>query len=86
MNGRVPSTGALGIFFLVLGGLLLILPPGVAGQDPVRSVGFEAEVYPIFEKACHDCHGSKVQRAAKANSLASSRSGIRCSLLLTPIP
>ena len=63
MSGRVASTGAPGTFFHVLGGLLLILPPGMAGQDPVRSVGFEAEVYPIFEKACHDCHGSKVQRA-----------------------
>ncbi len=47
----------------MLGGLLLMLPAGVSGQDPVRSAGFEADIYPIFEKACTDCHGPKVQRA-----------------------
>ena len=41
----------------------MIFPRGVAGQDPGRSVGFEAEIYPIFERTCHDCHGSKVQKA-----------------------
>ena len=63
MIGRTVLRSGCGLFFLILGGLLLILPPGVAGQDPVRSVGFESEIYPIFENTCHDCHGPKVQRA-----------------------
>ena len=42
---------------------MLLLPGGAAGQDPVRSAGFEADIYPIFKKVCNDCHGPKVQRA-----------------------
>ena len=48
---------------MVLGGLSLLLSGGAAGQDPVRSASFEADIYPIFESTCNDCHGPKVQRA-----------------------
>ena len=40
-----------------------MLSGGVTGQDPIPTAGFEADIYPIFEKACNDCHGPKVQRA-----------------------
>ena len=67
--------------------LVLILNPGVsqaAGPGslaiPPRTIDFAADVYPIFERSCHSCHGSQQQLGglrldSRESALAGGQSG-----------
>jgi len=82
-----------GVFHFVP--LLLFLNLGVghavepaAPTGSAATVDFAADIYPIFERSCHSCHGSqqqlgKLRLDSRELALASGQSG---KLILPPIP
>ena len=58
--------GKISLRFLLLGLLVVLLPPVAIAQAPTEEqvTFFEAKIRPLFEERCSVCHGDKLQMAS----------------------